>query len=88
MVPEIHKCPEFQYWKGLQAFPAIPEMSRNGNPGFSRDSRSSYRSCGNDNGTGEVRTVIGTGTRILRAKRRVRFWARTWIFGRWMQPRP
>jgi len=55
VVPEIHKCPEFQYWKGLQAlFPRF-RMSETGNPDFPRDSARSYRSCGNDNGTGEVR---------------------------------
>lgn len=27
-------------------FPAIPEMSRNGNAGFSRDSRAPYKGAG------------------------------------------
>ncbi len=41
---------------GSLRFPAIPEMSRNGNAGVSRDSRAPYKGAGNGKDSGSDRT--------------------------------
>ena len=44
---------------GLLSFPAIPEISRCGIAGFSRDSRSPYRGRETGNGTGTTSNLKG-----------------------------
>lgn len=44
---------------GSLNLPAMTEMSRNGNAGFPRDSRATYKVAGSGNGAGYLKTNIG-----------------------------